>query len=93
MKLGLASGSLLLFGLAVVSLLALTWFESSLVGLSLGTERLLTVLLLVLPAGIGAVLGALSLIHKEGRAWMALTGLMLNILFALFHLLLVLFAG
>jgi hypothetical protein len=35
----------------------------------------------------------MSLVLKEGRAWMAVTGVVLNTLFALFHLMIVLFAG
>jgi len=93
MKMSLAGGSLLLFGLSVILLLALTLFESALTGLSIGTERIITFLLLVLPAGVGAVLGAASLTRKQGRAWLAITGILLNTLFALFHFIIILFAG
>ncbi len=93
MKLSLAGSSLLLLGLSIVLLVALTLFESALVGLSLGAERLVTFLGLVLPAGIGAVLGVLSLVRKEERAGLAVTGMVLNTLFALFHLTILLFAG
>ena len=93
MKLSLAGRSLLLFGLSVVLLVALTLFESALVGMSLGAERLITLLLLVLPATMGSVLGVMSLVRREGRAWLAVTGVVLNALFALFHLMIVLFAG
>jgi len=89
----LSQVSLFLFGASVVLLVALTLFESVLVGMSLGIERLVTFLLLILPAGIGAILGALSLLRKEGRIWLAVTGVVLNTLFALFHLMIVLFAG
>ena len=93
MKRSLASISLLLFGVSVVVLLGWTMFESALTGMSTMTERILTVALLVLPAGIGAVLGAMSLMQKEGKTGMAITGIILNTLFALFHLMVVLFAG
>ena len=93
MKLSLAGRSLLLFGLSVVLLVALTLFESALVGMLLGAERLITLLLLVLPAAMGSVLGVMSLVRREGRAWLAVTGVVLNALFALFHLMIVLFAG
>ena len=43
-------------------------------------------------AGARAVLGVLSLVRGEGRQWLAWTGVMLNGLFALFHLMVVLFA-
>jgi hypothetical protein len=35
----------------------------------------------------------MSLVRREGRAWLAVTLVALNTLFALFHLLIVLFAG
>ena len=81
MKRTLATSSLLLFG------------ESAFVGMSTAAERIATLSMLVLPAGIGAVLGVMSLMHKEGRRGLAITGIVLNSLFALFHLALVLFAG
>jgi len=93
MKRDLALGSLFLLALSILFLVALTVFESALVGMAPGTERLVTLSLLVLPAVIGAVLGTLSLVRKEGRAALAITGIVLNTLFALFHLMLVLFAG
>ena len=93
MKPGFAGNSMLLFGVSVVLLLLMTSLESALTGMSTGAERLVTFLLLVLPAGTGAVLGVLSLIRREGRQWLAWTGVMLNGLFALFHLMVVLFAG
>ena len=93
MKPGFAGKSMLLFGVSVVLLLLMTLFESALTGMSTGAERLVTFLLLVLPAGTGAVLGVLSLVRQEGRQWLAWTGVMLNGLFALFHLMVVLFAG
>ena len=93
MKLSLAGRSLLLFGLSIALLVALTLFESALVGMPPGAERLVTFLLLVLPAAIGTVLGVMSLVRKEGRAWLAVTGMALNALFALFHIIILLFAG
>ena len=67
MKPGFAGNSMLLFGVSVVLLLLMTLFESALTGMSTGAERLVTFLLLVLPAGTGAVLGVLSLVRGEGR--------------------------
>ena len=89
----LIGGSLILFLLSVVFLSAVTLFESELVRMSTGAERLLTFLLLVLPAGAGSVLGAMSLVRREGRAWLSVTLVALNTLFALFHLMIILYAG
>ena len=93
MKRSLATVSLILFGIAVVFLIAWTIFESAFAGMSTVAERIVTFALLVLPAGIGAVLGVMSLMHKEERRWLAITSILLNSLFALFHLMIVLFAG
>lgn len=93
MKRNLLRGSFILFGLSILLWLAITIFESSLVGISFATERLITFLLLVLPAAIGAVLGTMSLVRKEGRAGLAITAILLNVLFALFNLMIILFAG
>jgi hypothetical protein len=92
-KRSLASFSLFLFGLSVVFLLFWTFFESALVGLSPFAERMAVVSLLVLPAGLGALLGGLSLVYREGQASLAVAALVANFLFALFHLLIVLWAG
>jgi hypothetical protein len=89
----LAGNSLLLFGVSILFLAALTVFESALAGISPGAERLLTLLFLVLPAGAGSVLGLVSLVRKQGPVWMAAAGVVLNGLFALFHLAIVFFAG
>lgn len=93
MKQSHATGSLLLFGLSVLFLLALTSFESAFVGMSPGMERVITVLLLVVPAVIGAVLGVMSIARNEGRTGRAIAGIILNGLFAIFHLSLTFFAG
>ena len=93
MKQSLANVSMILFGLSVVLLILWTIFESSFAGMSPFAERIATVSLLVLPAGIGAVIGLMSLMYREGQKWLASTRMVLNTLFALFHLLLVLFAG
>ena len=93
MKPSLAIISLTLFGISVIFLIAWTLSESALAGMSTATERIITLALLVLPAGIGGVMGVLSLMHREGKTALAITGIVLNTLFALFHLMLVLFAG
>lgn len=88
-----ARTSLVLLGVSILFLIALTVFESTLVNTPTSLERIVTLLALVLPAGVGAVLGGLSLARREGKTWLALAGLVLNALFALFHLAIVLFAG
>jgi hypothetical protein len=93
MKLSLGAKSLALFLLSVLFLVLLTLFESSLAGLSLTTERILSLLLLVLPAAIGVVFGVLSTARKESKLWIGILGILLNALFALFHIFLLSFAG
>ena len=93
MKRSLAAVSLLLLGISVLLLIAWTALESVFVGMSGVAERIITFALLVLPAGVGAVLGVRSLMQREGRAGLAITGIVLNTLFALFHLMIILFAG
>jgi len=47
--------------------------------MSLGIQGLAVFLLVILPAGIGAVLGAMSLKRKEVKAWWAIGVIVLNI--------------
>jgi uncharacterized transporter YbjL len=89
----LAGWSILLFGLSLLCWLALTLFESLLVGTSTIAERAVTFVLLVMPATIGAGLGFLSLLRKEGQAWLAILSTLLNAIFALFNLMIIFFAG
>jgi hypothetical protein len=93
MNLKLSTLSILFFFLSVLFLLLLTQFESSLAGLSLTEERILSLLLLVVPALVGIVFGVLSILRKESRRWLGILGTLLNALFALFHLFLLSFAG
>jgi hypothetical protein len=93
MHMGYARTSLILFGISILLLIAMTVFEAALVGVTASMERIITFLSLVLPAGAGSVLGALSLARREGQTGLAVAGLILNTLFALFHLAIVLFAG
>jgi Mg2+/citrate symporter len=85
--------SFLLFGISVILLIAWTVSESAFTGMSVTAERIITFAILVLPAGIGAVLGVMSLLQREGKTGLAMTGVVLNTLFALFHLMVALFAG
>ena len=93
MKLSLSAKSITFFLLAALFLVLLTLFESSLIGLSMTAERILSFLLLVVPAVIGVIFGVLSVLRKEPRAWIGIVGILLNGLFALFHLFLLSFAG
>ena len=93
MKRSLAGISLILFAISALLLIGITLFESSLAGLSPETERMITFLLLVLPAAFGVLFGIISLIRREGRPWLAISGILLNALFAIFHLMIILFAG
>jgi hypothetical protein len=93
MKSSLGMRSIIFFLLSVLFLILLTVFETSLAGLSLTAERIISLLLLVAPAVIGAVFGVLSIVRKESRPWIGILGTLLNGLFALFHLFLLSFAG
>ena len=93
MKLSLGTKSLFIFLLSVLLLVLLTVFESSLTGLSVTAERTISFLLLVLPAIIGIGFGMMSIVRKESRRWIGILGILLNTLFAVFHLFLLSFAG
>lgn len=93
MKASLGAKSLALFAVSVLFLFLLTLFESSLLNLSITAERILSLLLLVLPAVIGVVFGVMGVRAKEDRLWMSVLGILLNALFALFQLFVVSFAG
>jgi hypothetical protein len=93
MRRNLAIVSLALFALSVIFLILLTLFESSLSGLSLATEKIVSALLLVLPGALGFVCGVLGLVRKQSQPWLAILGAVLNALFALFHLFVISFAG
>ena len=93
MNLSLGAKAIALFGLTVLFLVLLTLFESLLSGTSLTAEKAISALLLVLPGVIGVAFGILSIIRKESRLWMAILGILLNVLFALFHIFVISFAG
>jgi hypothetical protein len=93
MKPNLASTSILLFIISLAMLWILTLFESFLSGLTTVMERLISALILVLPAAIGVVFGILSLRRKEPKPWIAIAGILLNGAFAIFNLLVLAFAG
>lgn len=93
MRLTLATGSLLLFGLSCVFLLLLTLLEGLFSGMTNAVERIISLVLLVLPGSVGVILGIVSLVRKELQRWLAALGILLNMLFALFHAFVIAFAG
>ena len=93
MNMSLGAKSLVLFALSVLFLLLLTLFESSLSGMSLTAERVISALLLVVPGIIGIVLGVLSILRKEQRVWVAVLGVIFNAVFVLFQTAVLFFAG
>ena len=93
MKSSLASKSMLLFLVSLAILWILTLFESFLSGLNTSVERLLSALILVLPAAVGVVFGILSLRRREPKPWIAIAGILLNGAFALFNILVLGFSG
>ncbi len=93
MNLSLGMKSIALFIITIIILVLLTLFESFLAGLSPTMERILSAVLLVLPALAGVILGVMSLTRKESKPWVAVIGIALNGLSALFHVFLLSFAG
>lgn len=93
MNFSLGVKSLLLFVLSVVFLVLLTLFESSLTGLPAIAERIFSIVLLISPGVIGILLGVMGIVRKETRSWIAYLGILLNAIFALFHLFVLSFAG
>ena len=93
MSLSFGAKSILLFVLSCVFLILLTLFESLLSGLSTTTERSISALLLVVPGLAGLILGTVGLKRKESPASLAILGILLNVLFALFHIFVLSFAG
>lgn len=93
MNISLGAKSLALFAVSILFLILITLFESSLSGMSLTAEKILSWLLLVLPGVIGIVFGVLSIVRKEASRWMSILGILLNALFALFQIFVISFAG
>ena len=84
--------SLTLGLLSNIVLGALTRSWSPLVEMSPGVQKLATILLLILLAGIGTVLGVMSKNRKEVKAWLSIGVIGLNMLM-LFTGIFLLFAG
>lgn len=93
MKPSLGAKSIFLFLVSLLFLFLLTFFESSLSGLSQTAERIMSALLLIVPGFIGMILGATSLRRKELPRWVAILGIFLNGLFTVFHIFVLSFAG
>ena len=93
MRLSLGAKSLVLFVISLLSLMLLTLFESSLTDLSPAVERIISVLFFVLPGVIGIVFAVMSILRNETKRWMAYLGILLNALFALFHIFVLSFSG
>ena len=93
MKPTYAGISIILLIISVAMLILLTLFEASLSSLPTAVERMVSGLLLVLPAALGVLFGVLSLLRKESNRWLAIPGIVLNSLFALFHISVISFAG
>ena len=93
MKRNFASTSILLFLLSLAMLWILTLFESFLSGLTTAMERLVSALILVLPAAVGVAFGVMSLRRREPKPWIAIAGILLNGAFAIFNILVLAFAG
>jgi hypothetical protein len=82
-----------MFIISLAMLWVLTLFESFLTGLTTAMERLVSALILVLPAVIGVVFGILSLRRNEPKPWIAVAGILLNGAFAIFNILVLAFGG
>ena len=85
--------SIILLAVSIVALLLLSYFESAFSGLSTSIERIVSFILLVLPGIAGVVFGVLGLVKKEPQKWIAILGVILNGLFAMFMLFVLSFAG
>ena len=88
-----ASLSVLLFLVSLTMIWLMTLFEALLIGMSTGLERMVSAFLLVVPALVGTAFGILSLQRREPRPWIAVAGILLNASFAIFNILVLLFAG
>jgi len=85
--------SISLFIFSVLALTLLSVFEAVLIGLSTSAERFISFFLLVLPGLAGVVFGVLGVAKNESQKWIAITGIILNGLFAAFMTFVLSFAG
>jgi hypothetical protein len=93
MRFSYGAKSIMLFLFSVGAFLLLTLFESTLSGLPLSLERIISFVSLVLPGLVGVLFGVLGIVYKESRKWIAITGGLLNGLFATFITFVLSFAG
>jgi hypothetical protein len=93
MKSRFASISLILFIVSLTMVWLMTLFEALFIGMSTGLEQIISALFLVVPAVAGTVFGVMSLQRREPRPWIAVAGILLNASFAIFNILVLLFAG
>jgi len=93
MEFNLGVKSILCFVFSILFLTLITLFDALFSGFSTTAERIISFLLLVLPGVVGVGYGILSIMRKELRSWVAILGILLNALFALFHLFVISFAG
>ncbi len=93
MELSRGVKSILRFVFSILFLVLITLVDALFSGLSTTVERIISLLLLVLPGVAGVVYGILSIMRKELRSWVAILGILLNGLFAVFHLFVISFAG
>ena len=87
---GLASCAMLLVAVAILLIIS-TLFDTSMGQLSLTTQRWIGYLTLVLPALVGVIFGGLGL--RQPKKALAIVGIVLNTLFALYFALVLSFAG
>ena len=86
--------SIILMLVPVLSLVLLTFiFDPIVNSLSNTLQRILAVFLLLLPALLGFIFAIVGLFKKEGRKWIHVIGLIINLLESLYFGLLVLIAG
>lgn len=93
MKLTFGVKSTLLFLTTVLILVLLSMFETYFIRAPIMMERIMSIVLLVLPGVIGIVYGVMGIVRKEPKMWIAVLGVLLNGLSVMFYIFLLSFAG
>lgn len=93
MKLTLGVKSTLFFFFTILILAILSMFETYFVRMPITIERILSIVLLVVPGVIGIIYGLRGMMRKEPKVWIAVLGVLLNGLSVTFHIFLLSFAG
>jgi hypothetical protein len=84
----------LLFGFAVLAFLVTgVLLEGALASVPPMTQRIMNLILIILPTVVGSFLGVLSLVRPPRRWLLAIPAILLNGLTALFFIFLISFAG